>query len=512
MEQEKDFFLSHASEDKGIMRQISNKLNEENYSTWFDEAELTVGDNLVEEIQKGINISHFVVVLISKKFLGKNWTRAELDTVLNLEIYSGGKKILPVLLNLEQEELQKHYPLIAKKYCLTWKGDAVSIAKELVRAYAKKNIAFGGEEEITIPPVKKTKGSKEEVEMIQGMKDEIKKVINRRGFVGKEWSRAISAQYFLVKIAKFLKFEKRKDFLELKKEFSTEFYEHEGKTFLNDTNILVTPDELDEIVCYMKKEDEIDDYYKSTQRTKAENIDKELLHYNYLYALTLEITNSRSNATIAKINDGSIDSLVFAENEKALDDGGGWQPYRIPWITARILISFKNSKLDEIDKVKREKILECIDNGLQSIVERIYKGKFWRSGVGDWVSNWESTGLCLEALFEWDYIENYSDKVIKILNYTINNQDEWLELNPNFTSDEKSNKTLAAIILIVILLRISYSEFNFSISSFNSEKYLKYLNLCMKEIEGNESLSIRQFCTIPQIIYYILELINEYEK
>lgn len=75
-----DLFISHASEDKvGFVCKLVALLEADGLRVWFDEAELQVGDGLVESVEDGLRRSRFgVVVLSSRAFSEKRWAIAEL--------------------------------------------------------------------------------------------------------------------------------------------------------------------------------------------------------------------------------------------------------------------------------------------------------------------------------------------------------------------------------------------------------------------------------------------------
>ncbi len=71
--QQRDVFICHASEDKdAIARPLAEALVERGHAVWFDEFELEIGDGLRREIDRGLAISRFGVVILSPSFFEKN--------------------------------------------------------------------------------------------------------------------------------------------------------------------------------------------------------------------------------------------------------------------------------------------------------------------------------------------------------------------------------------------------------------------------------------------------------
>ena len=135
----KDFFLSHSSEDKEfIVRPVYNCLLANGKSAWFDEAELTIGDSLISSIQNALVRSKFLVVFLSKKFVNKGWPIEELNSILNIQISTKKKRVLPIVVDLSHEELSKIMPFLSEKIYIKWNNDAESVAKQLINIIDKE--------------------------------------------------------------------------------------------------------------------------------------------------------------------------------------------------------------------------------------------------------------------------------------------------------------------------------------------------------------------------------------
>lgn len=110
-----DVFLSHASEDKeDFARPLATALKAEGVEVWFDEFTLRVGDSLRRSIDKGLANARFGIVLISPKFLEKEWPQKELDALFGRESH-GIKVILPVWHNVDAEYVKRFSPLLADR-------------------------------------------------------------------------------------------------------------------------------------------------------------------------------------------------------------------------------------------------------------------------------------------------------------------------------------------------------------------------------------------------------------
>ena len=94
----KSIFLCHSSADKPIVRSIAQKLTIRGAQVWLDEAEILVGDSILEKIQDGINCSDYLGVVLSKKSVESIWVKKEVEAALTHEIETGEIKVIPILI------------------------------------------------------------------------------------------------------------------------------------------------------------------------------------------------------------------------------------------------------------------------------------------------------------------------------------------------------------------------------------------------------------------------------
>lgn len=91
-------FLSHTHSDKPFTRKLAADLRHHVHLVWLDEAEIEVGDSLIEKIRDGIDRVDFVMAIISKNSVMSMWVQRELDLASNREIEERRVIVLPVLL------------------------------------------------------------------------------------------------------------------------------------------------------------------------------------------------------------------------------------------------------------------------------------------------------------------------------------------------------------------------------------------------------------------------------
>ena len=336
--------------------------------------------------------------------------------------------------------------------------------------------------------------------------NKIKRVVAKYGLDDEEWSEAISSQYFLLCLAKQLAWTKSDYGRLLNKCLSSFNITYTDGYVLDSKKILITPDETNRIIACMQDEDNIDDYYTHSAKMKAENINAEQMYFNFHYGLLIRIVSSENTEVFQAIKHLCLDRLTDAS---ALDDSDGWYPYRVPWITARILISLKN--IDYSSYSKHNEVEEIIKSSLTSLYQRIdEKAAFWRSGVGKWVSKWESTALCLEALLEWDSIKDHNEEIGRIIDYVCSDENSatWLNNSVSFRDEESANDTLSATILASVIYRVTKQYFPDKHEEISTD-ILRFFSDVITLIDTQKVKSVRQYCTIPQILHYVMAAIDE---
>ena len=349
-------------------------------------------------------------------------------------------------------------------------------------------------------PVDSMMSQMDPVSQIRGT---IRKLVATHGLNDPQWTKAVSSQYFVCLLARRMDMTHRDDYKLLLNRFLESFtYRSDDTIDLNPQHVLVTPEELASMKQQMEHEDP---FFKNSDKTRAERIDMDALHLNYLYGLTLGITADGKSKIFRTLRDVAISHLADRDSTgRVIDLDGGWIPYRIPWLTARNLISFAQLSKDEI---ATEGCEELIRSALASLLDRLTDDLTWRSGVGDWVSKWESTGLCLEALFSfWEYVDN-PEAVILVAEYCCDQFSSWA-VTPDFSSDSVSNETLAAVILASVLLLASENG-RFELSRDLKSEMQGLVAQSLRLASDTLPPATRQFCTIPQIAYYATYLLGQ---
>jgi hypothetical protein len=111
-------FLSHASRDKALVREIRNHLPE-HVRSWLDEKQLLIGDDLGGSIKKAIEAdTDYVIIFLSRDSVTSKWVKRELAWALKREKQLGRPFVLPMLLDKETWSLVQPKGFRSRKYIL----------------------------------------------------------------------------------------------------------------------------------------------------------------------------------------------------------------------------------------------------------------------------------------------------------------------------------------------------------------------------------------------------------
>ncbi len=91
-------FLSHNSKDKPWVRLLAQRLISDGVVVWLDEAELNIGDSLIEKIASGIKEMKFVAAILSKNSIESTWVQKEISLAMSKEISGRKVTVLPLLI------------------------------------------------------------------------------------------------------------------------------------------------------------------------------------------------------------------------------------------------------------------------------------------------------------------------------------------------------------------------------------------------------------------------------
>ncbi len=129
-----DIFISHASEDKDtFVDPLAKCLRQHEVRVWYDRFVLLPGDRLSEKIGQGLRKSRYGLLVISRSFIDKKWTRFELSALMNQSIIDG-TRLIPIWLGVGRDDVADLNPALADLLSIPADKDSIdTCAREILR-------------------------------------------------------------------------------------------------------------------------------------------------------------------------------------------------------------------------------------------------------------------------------------------------------------------------------------------------------------------------------------------
>jgi hypothetical protein len=90
-------FVSYSRRDSEFVRRLVASLKSHGISTFYDEADIAIGDFLAVSIERAVQHAKYLLVVMSPDYFSSAWATKELELALNLEFENGQMKVLPIL-------------------------------------------------------------------------------------------------------------------------------------------------------------------------------------------------------------------------------------------------------------------------------------------------------------------------------------------------------------------------------------------------------------------------------
>ncbi|MGH2776455.1 MAG: toll/interleukin-1 receptor domain-containing protein [Actinomycetota bacterium] len=126
-----DIFLSHAGPNTDTGQVLYDELTARGLTSWFDGAELRLGESITRQIDLGIARSKVGVILVTQELLeGRYWTEREMGAFISTR-----KRIIPVLDGPTFDDLGTYSPLLVDLKGLSTENMGFDeIAEKIARA------------------------------------------------------------------------------------------------------------------------------------------------------------------------------------------------------------------------------------------------------------------------------------------------------------------------------------------------------------------------------------------
>jgi TIR domain len=145
-----DVFICHASADRdAVARPLAHALEARGLSVWLDEVEIKLGDSLRQKIDEGLRTSTFGVVILSPSFFMKQWTQWELNGLVDREMTTGAKVVLPIWHEVGHDDVAAKSPSLAGKHAARTSDGIEHVADEVAEVL---HMADGSEPQIDRVP------------------------------------------------------------------------------------------------------------------------------------------------------------------------------------------------------------------------------------------------------------------------------------------------------------------------------------------------------------------------
>lgn len=91
-----------------------------------------MGDKLALKINEGLRQSNYILLCLSRNFLGRSWPEIEMNAALSMQTDLGQKKVLPLILD-SREQILSWYPIIRGLVYREFDEGLSKIADELAK-------------------------------------------------------------------------------------------------------------------------------------------------------------------------------------------------------------------------------------------------------------------------------------------------------------------------------------------------------------------------------------------
>lgn len=92
-------FLSYSHEDAQFVDRLARDLMHNKARVWIDRWQLSVGDSLIERIEKAVEDAYAVIIVLSRAATRSKWCRTELSSALLKELEQKRVFVLPVVID-----------------------------------------------------------------------------------------------------------------------------------------------------------------------------------------------------------------------------------------------------------------------------------------------------------------------------------------------------------------------------------------------------------------------------
>ena len=289
------------------------------------------------------------------------------------------------------------------------------------------------------------------------------------------WGDAPSSMYFVLKVASLLGV--LPDYKVVLSNFCNKFAVKGGTIEIKYADVATTND-FDQIKRRMEIEDRIE---LPESYEKGVEFDCDRAHKNWLLGLVVGLKDELCSMGHEQLYHTAIDELFKLQSK-----GGFWYPRRVPWITARILIGLSQAGFSLAD--------HRIQKGVDYLFANLDNQDHWEAHTGGWNNPYETSSLCLEAIFRLNTKLSGVKKarIDGVIQYLLRTKKEWMG------EDRVVDGSATACCLL------KYHDYSAELVAYIQD-------LCDKRIYQRVSknseldLNEQQSCETTQIAWYVMD-------
>lgn len=91
-------FISHRKSDDVEAERLATEIRNAGHQVWLDVWDISLGDSIIEQINRGLENAQYVVVCYSSSSVTSPWMAREWMSTLARQLEGQGIKLLPVIL------------------------------------------------------------------------------------------------------------------------------------------------------------------------------------------------------------------------------------------------------------------------------------------------------------------------------------------------------------------------------------------------------------------------------
>lgn len=291
------------------------------------------------------------------------------------------------------------------------------------------------------------------------------------------WGNTPSSMYFVLNTATLLGI--ADEYQNVLRAFCSKFILSEKEPFISlKYDKIKTTNDFTQIRLRMIEED---GEFDNMAYERGEDFDCNMAHKNWVLGLIVGLKKELMGAGYEELYTKAVNDLFSAQKPD-----GFWYPRRIPWVTARIIIGLSQAgfSVNNNHHMKR---------AVNYLFEELGNNSFWEAHTGGWNSIYETSSLCLEAIFKSGYECRTNHAILRVSNYLLQNKEVWMAKD----NEIDGSATACSLLKIIGIKR----------------DLLKYItDLCERcifdSVQRNESLDLNQLqsCNTTQIASYTIEL------